>query len=215
VTLAIDGAVHGTGSAATFPVTLTTTQTNDYIMVCVLSNGAPVVSVVGSTLGSFTQLGHTFRPSSPFGEEIWGKFSSGILSSETITVNTTSSGTIVVDAFGVSGSGQTSLVMDAGGPQVIAGNPADPVSITTVNANTMVIGAFSLQSGPGNTAGAGFTLVSATDFAVAEYKVLSATATTSVALGTPGASDGGVAVAIVASSGGGTFVLEPQQRVMM
>ena len=217
MTLAIDGMVHTSQNTASCVVALTTTQANDYIMVCFLSNGAPTLSVVGASLGAFTQIGQVFRGTSPFSEEVWAKFSPGVLSGENITITLNTAAVIVVDAFGVSGSGQTALVFDSGGPQTLSGMPADPISLTTVNANTMVIGSFSLGSGASNTPGTGFSLVNSGDFHQVEYKVLSATATTSVALGIPGASDGGIAVAIVQNtSGGPTFVLEPnQQRIIM
>jgi hypothetical protein len=220
VTLAIDGSAHTAQNTASCVIALTTTQANDYIIVCFLSNGSPSISVVGSSIGAFTQIGIASRGSSQFSEEIWAKFSPGVLSGENITITLNSANVIVVDVFGVSGSGQASLVFDAGGPQVVNGMPGDPVSLTTTNANTMVIGAFSLASGASNTPGSGFTLVNSGDFHQTEYQVLSSAATTSVALGIPGAADGGVAIAIVMTigggGGGGTFVLEPnQQRIVM
>lgn len=211
MTLAIDGTAHNTG-IGTLAVSLTTTQINDYIIVCFTSNGSPSVSVVGSTLGAFTQIGLATRDVGTHTQEIWAKFSSSPISSETITVTLTVSDFITIDAFGISGAGQTSLVFDSGGPQVLNGAVADPISITTVNINTMVIATFGLSAAPTNTAGNGFTLVSAIDWSVVEYKILSAPATTVAALGIPSSSNGSIVIAIAAS---GISLIRPVGQAWM
>lgn len=210
--LAIDGSVHkNLGSSSSTTVSLTTTQPNDYIIVVVETNGGPGLSVSSAAVGSFTRLGRAGSAGLPL--EIWAAFSSAALTADTITVTTTNPNFLTIDAFGVSGSGQTSLVFDSGGPQTAS---TDPVSITTVNANTMVIAAFRDNSTPTPTAGAGFTAVSGANFLLTEYKILSAPATTSCTQTTgAGDSNGVVVIAIVqaaATTTNGARVLQRFNR---
>lgn len=201
VTMAIDGTAHNTGGTISIAVTLTTTHTNDYIIVSISSNGSPIISVVGSTLGAFTRIAIATRDVGTHTQEIWAIFSPAILTSQVITVTASVGDFMTVDAFGVTGTGQSALIFDAGGPQSHAGpSVADPISITTVGINTMVIASFGLSGGPTETAGSGFTQISGTDWSAVEYKSLSAPATTSAALGTPSNSNGSVIIAIVAAS---------------
>jgi hypothetical protein len=216
--LAIDGTVHNTTASGTsLAVSLTTTNANDYIMVCISSNGDPITGVSGSTLGAFTQVGLATRDVSTHSQSIWAKFASGLLTSETITATYTTSTFMTMDAFGVSGSGQTSLVFDPAGVQIHNGpGVADPILITTTNAITMVVATFGLQSSSTNSAGAGFTAISGIDWSLVEYDILSATGTTTAACGTPSTSNGAVAIAIV---GGGVpppvNLSSIQQRIVM
>lgn len=198
--LAIDGTAHGTSSTTTCTATLTTSSTNDYIIACVFAQNA-VIGVSGSTLGAFTQIGVEINGSDL--SYIFAIFSSGALTSEVVTATSTSSPAILtVDAFGVSGSGQTSLVFDSGGPVTGA---ACPVSFTNASANVMLVASIGwFIANPG--AGTGFTQLpgSGGDALVTEYDVLSATATTSVTTGNDGLTNAVVAVGIVQASGGAT-----------
>ncbi len=197
MSLAIDGTANGQALAnTTLTANLTTTQINDYIIVCIDADTA-IISVSSPILGTFTQLCTT--GSAPY-TAMYAVFSTGILSSETITVTQTQAGNIRADFFGVSSSNQTSLVFDAGGP--VTGSSA-PLSITTVNSNTMVIGTFSTFFISGIGPGAGFTLIPGSDvnFITTEYAVLSSTATTSVGTGNDGVVFGAAVIAIVENTG--------------
>jgi hypothetical protein len=196
MTLALDGSVHGnSGGASSLAVSLTTTQANDYIIVSITTNSGPVVSVVSGAIGLFTRVGSAAVTGNPtFVMEVWAGFSPGALTADTITVTTTGSAFLTVDAFGVSGSGQTSLVFDVGGPQT---GIVDPISITTASANTMVIASYRENSAASPTAGSGFTTISGANFQLTEYKVLSAGATTSCTQTTgAGTANAGVVFAI-------------------
>lgn len=210
--LAIDGSVHGNAaSSVSLAVNLTTTQSNDYIIVAIEANTGPVVSVSSVALGSFTRMAASAGFS--FVEEVWYKFSSGILTADTITVTQNGIDFITVDAFGVSGSGQISAVFDSGGPQTTAG--ADPLSITTTNPNTMVVGCFR-PNNANPTAGAGFTQLSGADWHLVEYKLLSTAQTLSCTIGTgAGTCNGVIVFGIVTAVVGGPILGANQKLLVM
>jgi hypothetical protein len=192
--LAIDGSVHANASTTTVTTaTLTATHANDYIIACIGSNAAADISTVKSGSGtSFTKLA-TAGPANNF-INIWALFSTGIFS-DTVVVTQSGAAFCTVDAFCVSGSGQTSLVFDSGGPQTLTG---DPISITTVNPNTMVIAAFRESSAANPTAGGGFSQISGADFFLTEYQLLPSAGTLSCTQTTgAGTANGGIAIAIV------------------
>lgn len=203
--LAIDGSAHYLnpfGSTSTPTITLTTTQTNDIIILAANRDGDPILSVVGATLGAFTQL---FTPGSANGADMWACFAPSALSSEVVTITQTHNFDNAYDIFGVSGSNQTSLTgaFDAGGPQTSA---TAPISITTVNANTMVIALFSIIISQSPGASSGYTVVpnSDIDHMVTTYKVLSATGTESPGTnGNDGLVSTAAVIAIVQAAGGG------------
>jgi hypothetical protein len=97
-------------------------------------------------------------------------------------------------AYGIAGY-KTSSPFDSGGPQV----GTDPVSITTANQFTIVLGVFSANtSAP--TAGSGYTPIGSLsgDWALVEYKLLSSAGAQSVTVGIgAGSTHVGVADAIV------------------
>jgi hypothetical protein len=194
--LAIDGQVHtNSGGSASLAVSLTTTLTNDYIIVCITTNGAPVTSVTSAHL-TFSFIVAVDAVGQDI--EFWAAFSTGALSSESITINTTTSAFLTIDAFGVSGSGQTSLVFDSGGPQT---GIVDPVSITTVNANTMVIAGLRQSTFAAEPAGSGFSTLNTADFQLVEYKVLTSAQTLSCTQNNPGTANGVLVIAIVQATG--------------
>jgi len=172
--LAIDGSAHA-NTTGVLTLTLTTTQANDYIIVTVLSNGGPVVSATGSSLGAFTKTTSSNTGASNNVSEIWAKFAPAPLTSEVITVVMATTTFTTADAFGVSGSNQTSLVWDAGSPvNSGSGGLANPLSLTTTTPDTMVIGHFYMPSNfNAFTPGTGYTFISNTDYSAVEYQVFS------------------------------------------
>lgn len=198
MTLAIDGTGNNTaGSSFTVAASLTTASTSDYIIACVRYQAAAVTSVVGGTLGALTQIAS--QVSGTDNCAIYAKLSAGTLASEIITVTQNQAFDIAVDVFGVSGSNQTSLVFDAGGP-VTAGS--SPQNFTTVNADTMLISVMDwFIAAPG--AGTGFTAIPGSNVfgILSQYKILSAAGTTSIGSGNDGLVNAFAAIAIVQSAG--------------
>lgn len=197
--LALDGSTSNTVTGpASLTLTLSTTSTNDVIVVDIAPNGAPIVSVTSSHL-TFTR--HAIVGSNPFTLERWYAIAASTLSSEVITVTMTSAGPLLTAfAYGISGA-NTSSPWDSGGPQT---SGSDPLSITTANANTMVLATFRMGSTASPTAGSTFTSIAPiAGFAISEYKIVSSIGTYSCTLTTGAGNANGVIVdAVVAASSG-------------
>lgn len=172
---------HTNFATASSTVSLTTTNSNDLIVVDILNVGACFTAAVsGSTLGSF---GAAHANDAGVQSFRFAKLAASPLSAEVLTISGLNPTFNTVDAYAISGA-NTSTPFDAGGPVTANGAaPQDPLSITTVNAKTMVIGAFSTGTAS-PTAGAGFTLIGGANFQLTEYKILSAAQTLSVTMGT-------------------------------
>jgi hypothetical protein len=194
--LAISGSVHINASTAVVTTaTLNAAVANCYIIVCILSNatGGPTGVAKGGG-GAFTLIKSSAGAGGPNSNlDVYGFFSAGVYN-DTVVVTMSSGSFTTVDAFGVSGSGQSSLVTEGS-----TYNGVDPVSITTTSANTMVIACFRESGASDPTAGSGFTIVPTAghDYALVEYKLLASPATTSCTQTTgAGGANGAIAVAI-------------------
>lgn len=197
--LALDGSAHGTSpNSLTGTATLTTTSSNDIIVVIVQGNDGPITGVSGSTLGAFTRRGGVTAGSQAL--DVWYKIAASPVTSEVITATQTVSNFMSLDAFGVSGA---NTVSPFDGTIVTANS--DPVSISTTNANTLIFGSFGEGSVASPTSGAGWTQLSGANFQLTEYKIVSSTQSSLTVNQTTGAGDAALALAdaIVAGGGGG------------
>jgi len=197
----IDGKDHATGfSGTTRTLTLTTTQPNDYIIVSAVTNSTGIASVVGSSLGAFTLISSAARGGTS-SLQVWAKFAASPLTSEVITVTQDDSNFMTCDAWAVAGTGQTSLVWSTGSPQKVD-NASTSVSITTTEAKSVVIGAHAVNDN-GVTPASGFTLIYGSDYALTQYKELSAAGTETISGGSS-TLQASIAIAIpIAVVGGG------------
>jgi hypothetical protein len=202
--LALDGSVHGnSGGASSLAVSLTTTNTNDIICVVVLTNGGPVTSV-SSTHVTFTQKSTATANAGNQTIELWVGTASVILTAESITINTTTSAFLTIDAFGISGA-NTSSPYD-GSPVIHSGFIADPLTISTTNANDIVLGMYRQNSQSTPTQGTGWTKISGADFQLCEYQIFTSTQSgLSVTIGT-GASDSNAGIAVAIEASGAVFL---------
>jgi hypothetical protein len=187
LTLSLDGQVAGANSSTNTLVlpALVTTKSNNVIVVLTGVNSANPTSVVGSTLGAFTQHG------SGGSVQLWWKLQ-GVtpLAGEVITA-TMPAGTYATGrAFAVNGA-KTSAPFDtnASVPNLTGfGAPQDPATITTTAANTMVIGAWRMSAASSPNAGPGFTqipTVSPGDYYLYEYQIFSTNGLKTVTVGAP------------------------------
>lgn len=200
-TLSLDGS-NSSGLTLLSPtVTLTTTKTNDVIVIFAASNGGPVISVSGSSLGAFTLRARNTVGGNDATE--WYAVASGVLSSETITLTNTSPGFTSIFAFGVNGA-KTSAPWDTNAslPKLASGGGAsDPITVSTTALNTIVFGGFRTGSVPTPTNGAGYTNIAplTAGFALAEYQIFAAAQTNlSITLTTgAGNANGSIGDAIV------------------
>lgn len=201
--LSLDGSAHANATAASPTISLTTSAAG---VVCVLvtTNGGPLTSASGSTLGSFTRVGRSSSGSFPI--ELWYVISSGAVSSETITVNNTASGYTTIDAFGISGT-PSSSVLDANASNPSTNTDASTLTISTDTADTFICGGYRVVV-ENPTQGTGYTLISGAHFQLCQYKIVSSTQS-SLAFGI-GTGDtfqnGGIVAAFVQDAGGGIVV---------
>jgi hypothetical protein len=167
-TLSIDGSNGAnTGGSATLGVALTTTKTNDVVVVVVLPNGGPVVSVSDGT-NSFTKRSFTCP-----GQNIeeWYHVYSGTFSG-TITVTQTSSMFMSVSAFGINGA-HTAAPFDTNASVPNCDTTIAAAAISTSNANDIIYGGNSCDST--GTATSPWTLLYGSNFALTEYQIVSTT----------------------------------------
>lgn len=204
MTPALDGSNYainffGTSQA----VTLSTTNTNDLIVVDIVTTGGPVTSVTASGL---TFSPHASAYNSASGVERWTAVASGTLSSETITVNTTSSGVLIVVVFGVSGANTSSPWQVSAVTGENASGGVDPLSISPTAA-AFVVGLYQSTITNAPTAGSGFTAIldGSTSGAgiCSEYEVVASSGAVSVTLNTgAGNATAGIVDAIAPAGGG-------------
>lgn len=206
--LALDGsgyglAFFGNSQAAV----LTTTQSNDVIIVDIYTQGGPITSVTAPGL-TFAQRASAYL--SIVGLERWWAIAASPLSAVSITVNSTTNGNLVPVAYGISGANTSSPFQVASVTAENVSGGVDPLSITTTGA-AMVIAAYETQLTPNITAGSGFTpIFDATTAAIntcIEYQIEASAGTVSPTLATgAGMAQAGIVDAIApASAGGDTF----------
>lgn len=123
-------------TAASFTLTLTTTQTNDIIIVHILDNIGSITSISDTAGLSWSVRAQVGAVNDNISE--WYAKSSGILTGDTITVTPlTSGGYNTAVAFGISGTTNFASPFDSGAPQTSA---SPPVSMTTATAGDFVFG---------------------------------------------------------------------------
>jgi hypothetical protein len=157
--IAIDGTAAAHGTASSQAPVLTTTHSNDLIVVDGIFNGCPVTGITGTGL-TFTR--HACVPTAcTAGQttERWSAVASSTFSG-TITVTATAGPSfLTVKAYGISGSAHTGAPWDSGGPVTNNAFPSDPTSITTATAGDMVICTFRQNGQSSPLAGTGFTQI--------------------------------------------------------
>lgn len=181
--ITLDGsAVASTGSGPTSTtITLTTTKTNDFLVLCIQLNAVGVTSVADVAGLTWTQIGVQTGA-------MWcyRAFSTGILTSDIITVTFTGAGAFSSSvAFALNGSSGSSA-LDVNGALPGTTTTSTPLTLTTSNANDLLFAAYSLNTGSG-TAGSGWTLVpgSGGNFMMIQYQLVTATQSAlSAAIGT-------------------------------
>lgn len=159
--IGLDGSASAAASGTTITLSLSTTKSPDVLYLSTTEGG----SVTVSTVASSPTLTWTQRVSLPFSNNkhaetwyaIWS--SSGTISI-TVTLSGAASGAGV--AYGISGA-NTAAPFDtnAAVPSTASGSAGTAASMTisTSNANDMIIGALGVKGNPTLTTGTGFTLV--------------------------------------------------------
>ncbi len=206
---------NGGGGLTPISITLTTAGSSGVLVFAVMANEMSGLQTGGSvsstTLGSWGSARVTSLQASGFATEIFTKAFTSTLTSEVITytpgIDTAFQAAI---AFEVNGCAATSYFDTNGGlPAVNPTNPADPVSISTSNANDFIFAFARMNTVSAPTSGAGWMQINTGFFCMAEYMIVSSTQSgLSATIGT-GSGDSNVMIgdAIIAAGGGSPTLL--------
>lgn len=175
---AIDGTpVHKNTSGTSTTITASTSASSGRFFVAVLNNSTNVSGVTSAnvtfTRRSSVQTNGDITPCGAATEclEVYSGTYASALSSEVITItNSNSSGFMTIDGFAV--TGQNGFDVNAALPWQKSTGQA---SITTSNANDMLICAYRFAGTASPTQGTGMTKISGADFMLTEYKTVTAT----------------------------------------
>ena len=191
MTIALDGsaAPNYGPSVSSIAATLTTAQTNDIIIVTVVTNDYSAYRTVSSVSGgglTWARRGTSVQWTDATyknNHEVWWAVAASPLSSVAITATLSASATYAtIFAFGVSGA-DTTTPWDTNGALPASATHLTPTSLPTVNVSTsasktMILGFESDTDAANCSAGSGYTAIHDADgsngFAI-EYKVVSAT----------------------------------------
>ena len=172
-------------SGTTITLTLPSCKAGDLIVVAISgssSSGTLAVSSVSDTAG----LTYTQRTSEKAGGESlfeWYAFSTGSLSSDTITVRMSATHAYSIEAFGFTGVSQSNIFdSNSAVPARSSGSFSTPSvsGVSTSNANDIIIAMEGDGSGSAQTVGTGYTLIAAQNPSsgqtiAVEYEVVSTT----------------------------------------
>lgn len=181
--LAIDGTAVGSASSSTsMTATLTTANSNDVIYLVIgVPDTAQSFTVTDSASLTWTHRDTKTSGSGTSGTEIstWYAIASSPLSSDVVTVTWSTAFNAAMMVFGISGA-DTSAPFDSNSaiPATSAGSTTAPsVSISTSNANDMILGLVAQRGGTTLTVGSGFSEVTPPSGSLAdgEYQVVSTT----------------------------------------
>jgi hypothetical protein len=184
-----------------------TTSLPSQVFISSTINSATIASISGGGLTWTKRISNA--AANPI--ELWTAQAVSALSSMVATITYSGSPSFEShDIFAFSGQ-DTSTKWDSNAsvPGSLDVSPADPILVSTSNANDVIIACFRMASVASPTAGTGFTLISGADFLGSEYKIVSATQTNlSCGLGTGvGDSNGSVVDALMAASAGGDTLM--------
>jgi hypothetical protein len=171
--LAFDASTTVASTAgASESVTLTTTQTNDTVVLCIQNNATPVASITDTAGLTWTQIGTRVSTISVFFAQ-----APSILSSDVITVNFTSGGAFdAVQAAAFSGANIATPLDSNGALPGSTSTSGVPLTLTTSNAFDLLFACYALNGG--ETAGSGWTFVpnaGSTGFDAFEYQIVNTT----------------------------------------
>lgn len=167
--LGISGSAHvNSAAASTLGVTLSAPDGNIVVVLMIETNGGPVTGVTDAN-----SLNWKFRASAGTAGlviEEWWAFSRQPLASDVITVTTTLSAFLTIDAFAIVGTRSakpfdTSLALPS-----VKSDGADPL-IATNGSYSLCFAGYRLNN-PTGTAGSGWTAISNANFQLVEYQIV-------------------------------------------
>lgn len=169
---ALDGSAHANaGSGGSVAASLTTTSTNDIIYAVFQINACGSGNTDTVSGGSLSWSKRTESASSGNRIFSWFAIASSTLSSASITASCTGGSFITLDVFGISGANTSAFDANAAVP---AHATSGTLTISTSNANDFIVSGYRC-SNASPTVGTGFTLISGANFALTQYKIVTAT----------------------------------------
>jgi hypothetical protein len=183
--LALDGSVHGNvGTGTTLSVSLTTTNSNDVIIVQGYTTPGPISSVTSSGLTFNKRISYAASNGTT---EIWYAVATSPLTNQSITVNVPTTTYTTIDAFGISGANTTTIFdSNTGLPATNTGSNVNiNVNISTNNPDDFIYAVVEESGGQTSTPSSGFSQIQNADFQLSEYQIVSTTQSNlNVGLGT-------------------------------
>ena len=194
--IALDGTpVHATGVSSTQVMPALTTTVMGVVVVAIELNHGTVITLSNTSGLTWARRATTNSAFDNFVLEVWWAYSTVPLSSDVITIN--GLGTvdfIAATAFGVKNANRFAP-WDIGSLPVTS-QLNGPVSVTTTEPETLIIGAYRSQDTGSPTQGAGFTLISGSDFLLVEYKIVTTVQTGLSVAANAGTINGGIGDAL-------------------
>jgi len=144
---------------ATNPATivLSTTQRNDLIIVATNYDASGSTGVTDTAGLTWTKLVSVAYSAGAEYLDIWYAVSTGLLSSDTISISYASvSGEVLIQAFSVTGAKTSSPFNGTPGTFTYTGSTTGGASVTTTIPNAMIIGAFNQNTEASPTSGTGW-----------------------------------------------------------
>jgi hypothetical protein len=200
--IAVDTSVAGSsGSSSSFALpALSTAGTNEIIMVFVETNGGPVTSISDTASLTWTFLKNQDDGNAGEKMEMWYAKAAAQLSSDVITVNTTSAAFITACAVAISGANFSSP-FDSNAAIPTSHDNSNHLTFTTSNANDLLIAGG--RSG-GQAPDAPYTTIYAANFLSVGYVIVSTTQSSGSDFSVNGGSSTwAVGTALVQDTGGG------------
>jgi len=188
-------AAFSNAGGTSVPITLSTTKTNDVIIVFSQGNGN-VATGISDTAGlTWTQIGTQTGTMAA-----WSAFSAGILTGDVITITYAGVGSSFASliAFGINGAPSSGFLDPNGALPGTTNTISTPLTLTTSNAKDFLFAAYSANDGTTMTAGAGWTAVPGTggNFMFAEYQIVTTTQSALAASLTAGTIKNGIGSAV-------------------
>jgi hypothetical protein len=196
------GIYADTSGPASF-VTPTLTCSLSGNVICVVATPYGGNSITSITGGGVTFSRRVRIPTSGDQLDFWTGYASGVFNSA-ITINMSASGATIFTchAFAFNGPPSSSYFdTNAGLPVTSNASPADPLSISTTAANTIILGMYRSVTNGDCSAGSGFTTIlgpTGLGYQLTEYKIVTAVQSSlSVPMVTAGDSNAGIADALI------------------
>lgn len=176
-------------------ITLSTSNSNDIIIVAAFLNGGPITSVTSANLTFTLRVRILDSAGGDQYVEEWYAVASSPLSSEVITINGTVNGSYLeAVAFAISGA-NTSTIWDSNVSVPASNSTSTLLTVSTTNANDFIYAIYGYISS--GSPGSGWTQIGTGTYLFVEYQIVSSTQSSLQGTVTGGTSRGGMMDAVI------------------